>query len=230
MVFDCVELEVRAGDSVGIWGGPRSGKSSLLRLAAGIELADAGSVRFQGRDYAQLAGWERASLLRSSIGFAPAPSARMPIGLDRSADVLRFVAAPLISDGWSELEAGRRSLASLARVGAAGCAECEPSTLSAGQRTRVGLARALARAPALLLVDEPALTTSRSEREAIRDVLVSLAGERSLAMIVVSTDPRMLSGLARSYSAGGRRLLCSERPGSVVALPPPPDSEETSGP
>jgi ABC-type methionine transport system ATPase subunit len=219
VLFDALELELHTGDSVGIWGGPRSGKSALLRLAAGIELADAGTVRFQGRDYAQLANWERASLLRSSIGFAPTPDERMPIGLDRSADVLSFVAAPLVSDGWSELEVGDRSLAALARVEAADCAERAPSELSAGQRTRVGLARALVRQPALLLVDEPALTTSAGERSAIRGLLDSLADERSLAMIVVSTDAHMLSGLGRSYTAGGQRLHCSVRPGSIVALP-----------
>ncbi len=228
VVFDSLELELRMGDSVGIWGGPRTGKSVLLRLAGGIELADAGTVRFQGRDYSQLAGWERASLLRSSIGFAPAFGERMPAGLDRSDDVLRFVASPLTSDGWSELESSERAVATLARVEALDCADRRPGDLSAGQRTRVGIARALVRKPALLLVDEPALTTSSRERDAIRDVLGSLAADRSLALLAVSADPHMLSGLARSYTAGGRRLLSAARPGRVVVLPPHPDLDGPS--
>lgn len=219
VVFDSVDLEVRAGDSIGVWGGPQAGKSALLRLAAGIELADAGAVCFQGRNFAQLASWERASLLRSSIGFAPALDERVPAGLDRSGDVVGFVGAPLTSAGWTELEASERALALLTRVGAIDCADQEPWTLSPGQRTRVVLARALIRRPALLLVDEPALTTSRAERTAIHAVLVSLAAERSLTLIVVSADPEMLTGFSRSYSAGQRRLLASARPGSVVPFP-----------
>jgi predicted ABC-type transport system involved in lysophospholipase L1 biosynthesis ATPase subunit len=225
-VFDCIDLEVRAGDSIGVWGAPRAGKSSLLRLAAGIELADAGAVRFQGQDFAQLRGCERASLLRSSIGFAPALGERMPPGLDRSEDVLRFASAPLLSDGWSQLEAEQRAAGLLERVGTLDCAYDAPYELSAGQRTRVALARALVREPTLLLVDEPGISTSPSERSSIGDLLRSLGRELACAMIVVSVDAGMLRGLGRIFSAGDGRLLSADRPGSVVPFPRPPQGQD----
>ncbi len=222
-MLDCVDLDVWAGDTVGIWGARRAGKSALLRLAAGIELADAGSVRFQGQDFAQLTSWERALLLRTSIGFAPALGMHMPAGLDRSADAIGFIAAPLLSDGWGSFEAERRALDLLERVDAADCADHAPHELSAGQRTRVTLARALVRQPTLLLVDEPALSTSSSERSAIRELLHTLAEGFPCAMIVVSTDADMLRGFERIYSAGDGRLLMADRPGSVVPFPRRPE-------
>lgn len=79
-VLDRVSLEVEPGASVGIRGARRSGKSTLLRLAAGITLADSGSVCFDGRDIARMAGSERGRLLRGEIGFMSATDWRATRG------------------------------------------------------------------------------------------------------------------------------------------------------
>ena len=71
VVLDDVSFELEAGTSAGIWGLRRSGKSTLLRIAAGIELPDAGVVRFEGRDITKLSDRERARLVRTQIGLAP---------------------------------------------------------------------------------------------------------------------------------------------------------------
>jgi ABC-type lipoprotein export system ATPase subunit len=71
-VLDRISLEIDAGASVGVYGARRSGKSTLLRLAAGIVLADAGAVRFEGHDLAQLEVGDRGRLLRGAISFMAA--------------------------------------------------------------------------------------------------------------------------------------------------------------
>ena len=72
VVLDCVSLDIEAGVSVGVYGARRSGKSTLLRLAAGIELVDSGTIRFDGRDIAQMASTERGRLLRGEMAFMSA--------------------------------------------------------------------------------------------------------------------------------------------------------------
>ena len=69
VVLDRVCMELDAGVAVGLYGARRSGKSTLLRTAAGIELPDSGAVRFDGRDIAAMSPAERGRLLRGAIAF-----------------------------------------------------------------------------------------------------------------------------------------------------------------
>ena len=67
VVLENVCFELQPGGTLGIYGQRRSGKSTLLRLAAGLELSDGGSVRFEGRELERMSGGERARLLRGPI-------------------------------------------------------------------------------------------------------------------------------------------------------------------
>jgi predicted ABC-type transport system involved in lysophospholipase L1 biosynthesis ATPase subunit len=216
VVLDGVSLDVDSGDYVGIWGAPRAGKSSLLRLAAGIELPDAGSVRFDGRDLAKLSSRERALLLRRSIGYVSTPldSARWNAG--RSDRVLDHVAEPLLGDRRRPTDARAAARRALDHVGATACIHAATHELSTGERTRVALARALVRAPRLLLIDEPALMPSPNERDAIRVLLRSLLGDSDMTLIVASEDVGALRGVPRLLSVGEGRLLSTDRDGTVL--------------
>lgn len=219
-VLDGVSLEIQSGDYIGIWGAPRSGKSSLLRIAAGIEEPDAGRVCFDGRDYAQLSARERALLLRRSIGFVSTRfEAEQNWRASRTRGVLDQVAIPLISDGWEPDDAVAAAARILDRMGASECLHANGWELSPGERTRVALARALIREPRLLLVDEPALTTSPGERDAIRELLRSLVRGSDLALVVASEDVASLLGARTVLSISEGRLLSSERSGTVVPFP-----------
>ncbi len=72
LVLDGVSLKIEAGASVGVYGTRRSGKSTLLRLAAGIVLPDSGSVDFEGHDMAAMSAGARGRLLREAIAFMSA--------------------------------------------------------------------------------------------------------------------------------------------------------------
>lgn len=210
-------VEICEGEHVAIWGGRRSGKSTLLRLAAGIELADTGVVRFDGHDLATMSVAERTRLLRGQIGFV-ATYLDESLG-NRNVRVDEHVAVPLLADGWSPREALGAARSALETVGAASCADRRPAELSLGERTRVAIARGLIRDPRLLLVDEPAGTTSPGERDDIRDLLRSLGSASELTLVVASEEPAVLRGAGRVVSLSDGRVLTSDRGGKVVAFP-----------
>jgi putative ABC transport system ATP-binding protein len=219
VIFDGVSLTVESGDLVAVWGERRSGKSTLLRLAAGIERPDAGVVRFDGRDIASMSADERAGLLLREIGLVSTPLDLGGLRSARSEIVLDLVALPLIFDGHSRLHAAAAARHTLAICGAGDCAHAAPYELKAEERTRVALARALVRQPRLLLVDEPAVTQSPGERDSIRRLLHRLTRDLHVSMVVVSEEVKMLAGAPRVLSVGDGQLASSERLGTVVPFP-----------
>ncbi len=105
-----VSMELYDGDVYGVLGGARSGKTTLLRVAAGIERPDAGSVRFLGNDLASMSRRQRQAMLRSDLGCvwrADSPLRRLPV-----AD---HVALPLIAGGTPRLKAARPRPRAVAR-------------------------------------------------------------------------------------------------------------------
>lgn len=215
-VLDRVSLEIEAGASVGIRGARRSGKSTLLRLAAGIALADSGTVCFGGRDIARMAGSERGRLLRGEIAFMSATDWRATPG----ESVVDHVATSLGSEGLTMREARRRAMRVLDRVeiGAA-CAEESTTSLSLDERARVMLARALARQPRLLILDEPVLLPNLSERDSFNALLRGAASERDVTLLMASEELGALQGVAVMMSIADGELVSTEPGGVVVPLP-----------
>ena len=93
VALDRVTLDVESGERLGVLGTARAGKSTLLRLAAGLEPPDAGTVALDGRDIATLSRREHAKLLRHEIGCVWDASGR------GDAEALHYVAWPLLSAG-----------------------------------------------------------------------------------------------------------------------------------
>lgn len=218
IVFESFDMEIEAGEFVGVWGERRSGKSTLLRLAAGIEGPDAGVVRFGGRDVATLSEKDRSMLRRTDIGLAITESVALPA--DRTTTVIEQVALPLTFQKVSYTEASTLAHRYLHMVGVGNCITTPPWELRAGERTRVALARALVREPRLLLVDEPAITHSPDERDEIRDLLHDLSRQLNLAMIVASEEITMMAGVPRLLSIGDGKVISRERlPGTLVQFP-----------
>jgi ABC-type lipoprotein export system ATPase subunit len=213
-VLDGVSFELADGDAVGLWGTRRSGKSTLLRLAAGLEQPDDGVVRFEGRDVARLSRGQRSRLLRKRIGLAPASWQAT-----RNERVVDHVALPILSTGASLHQAGFVARETLERVGAIGRADDHVGELSAGERTRVAIARALVRDPALLLVDEPAMTPSPGERDELAALLRTLMGEPGLTVIAASEDLAVVRAAHRMMTIGDGAVRSSERSAHVVPFP-----------
>jgi ABC-type lipoprotein export system ATPase subunit len=215
VVLDHVSLEVNTGVSVGILGPRRAGKSTLLRLAAGIALPDSGTIRFDDRDVAQMAGSERGRLLRGEIALISAADWRATPG----ESVVDHVATSLGSEGLTMREARRRAMHVLDRVEIAAGAEEPTMSLSQTERARVMLARALAREPRLLLLDEPALLPSLGERDRFYALLRSTTHERNITLLMASEEMAALQGVGVMMSIADGEVTSPEAQGVVVALP-----------
>lgn len=215
-VLDGVSFEIEAGVFVGLYGARRSGKSTLLRLAAGIERPDTGTVRFDGRALNEMTSAERGHLLRRELAFMASGDWRPNPG----ESVADHVAMSLGSEGLTVRDARRRALAALERVGvSATCAEEAAGSLSLAERTLVILARALVHDPRMLLVDEPAVMPSLGDRNELYLLLRELARERNMALLVVSEEMGALQGAGVMMSISDGEVCTTEERGSVVQLP-----------
>jgi predicted ABC-type transport system involved in lysophospholipase L1 biosynthesis ATPase subunit len=213
-VLEDVSFEVDAGDFIGIWGMRRSGKSTLLRLAAGLELPDEGRILFDGQDLTKLSGDDRAELLRArGIGFV---SSERP---SVSQTVTEYVAVSLLADALSLREARCVARQQLERMGVLACAHMLTDRLSLGEALRVSLAQALVSEPRLLLVDEPALLPSPSERQELYGLITSLGRSSTLAVLVASEDVGIVRRARRMMTTGGGRLRSMDKEGEVVSFP-----------
>jgi putative ABC transport system ATP-binding protein len=209
-------FEVAAGSAVGIWGVRRSGKTTLLRLAAGVELADEGSVLFDGRRLSEMRAIERERLLRADIGFV-SPTDWRPGHRERALD---YVALPLLSTGATLHQATRAARSALRRMETIEVAEKFARTLSIGERIRVMLARSLVNRPRLLLVDEPAAVPNLGDRDDLCELLAGLARERELTLIVASEEMSSLRFADFLMSIGGGELVRSnEHKAQILPFP-----------
>ncbi|MFI5004355.1 MAG: ATP-binding cassette domain-containing protein [Solirubrobacterales bacterium] len=216
VVLERTSFAVHAGEHVGILGSRRTGKSTLLRLAAGVESPDAGTIAFEGRDLAGMSALQRDRLLRDAIGLVASNDWRPAKG-ERVVDV---VALPLVSDGATLHEARRRARRKLNWVGATDYADDLAAALAVGERMRVMLARALVREPRLLLVDEPAVVPSPRERTELYALLRSGAREHHATLVVASEDSEATRGTDMLMAIGrGELLRTGGEPGVVVPFP-----------
>ncbi len=176
-VVDDVSFEVGAGELVALLGPSGGGKSTILRVIAGLETADAGEVWLDGRRVDGLVARERG------VGFV-----FQHYALFRHMTVSQNIAFGLAVQGVGKAAQRERVEALLETMGLRGLGDRYPSQLSGGQRQRVALARALAPRPALLLLDEPFGAVDAKVREELRRWLRKLHDEVHTTSIFVTHD------------------------------------------
>jgi phospholipid/cholesterol/gamma-HCH transport system ATP-binding protein len=184
MVLNGITLSVGRGETLAVLGRSGTGKSVLLRLIIGLERPDSGSICIHGQEIAGLA-LDQMGDIRMKMGFLFQHAA-----LYDSLTVAENVAFPLEhhrKEMSSSDRAGRvREL--LAEVGLERDLDKMPSDISGGMQKRVGLARALALEPELLLLDEPTAGLDPISSGEIDDLILKLQRERQMASIVVTHD------------------------------------------
>jgi phospholipid/cholesterol/gamma-HCH transport system ATP-binding protein len=183
-VLNGISLTVRRGETLAVLGRSGTGKSVLLRLIIGLEKPDSGSVRIHGHDIAGLA-LDRLGEIRKKMGFLFQHAA-----LYDSLTVEQNVAFPLQhhKKEMSRSEQSSRVKELLAEVGMESGLEKMPSDISGGMQKRVGLARALALEPDILLLDEPTAGLDPISAAEIDDLVLKLQEEHHMASIVVTHD------------------------------------------
>ncbi len=202
-----VSFEIEPGELVAVWGARRSGRSTLLRLAAGIEAPDEGTVIFQGRDLAS----HRDRVLGRGIGYCQIPSRERSLVVDH-------VAAGLLAQRASPRQARRCAEEMLARVGAGACTRFECHELDGAEVARVAVASALVTAPVLLVIDEPTSGVDVLERDPLLALLRSIAND-GVAVLMSTGDAQGLSGVDRALSIDNGELRGELTPNEATVLP-----------
>jgi phospholipid/cholesterol/gamma-HCH transport system ATP-binding protein len=183
-VLNGVSLEVKRGETLAVLGRSGTGKSVLLRMIIGLEKPDSGQIRVRDEDIAGLA-LDRLGAIRKKMGFLFQHAA-----LYDSLTIAENVEFPLEHHRreMSKAERVDRVKELLAEVGMEDGFEKMPSDISGGMQKRVGLARALALEPEILLLDEPTAGLDPISSGEINDLILKLQRERKMASIVVTHD------------------------------------------
>src|ERR1700674_1887938 len=183
-VLNGISLAVARGETLAVLGRSGTGKSVLLRLIIGLQKPDSGSVRIHGQDIGGLA-LDQLGEIRKKRGCLFQHAA-----LYDSLTVEQNVAFPLQhhKKEMSRSEQGDRVKELLSEVGMEGDLEKMPSDISGGMQKRVGLARALALEPDILLLDEPTAGLDPISSAEIDDLVLKLQEEHHMASIVVTHD------------------------------------------
>ena len=200
LVLDDVKLTLRSNEIVSLLGRSGCGKSSLLRIVAGLMPASAGRVSIGGRPVA-----------------GPAPEVAMvfqTFALFPWLTVLENVEIGLEAQRIEPAERHKRALAAIDLIGLDGYESAYPKELSGGMRQRVGLARALVVHPKVLLMDEPFSALDVLTAETLRTDLLDLWSEGRMP---ISSILLVTHNIEEAVLMSDRILVFSSNPGRVVA-------------
>lgn len=187
-VLEDVSLELDPGEMVVVLGERQSGRSTLLRLAAGVEAPDSGIVRFDGRPL------DEGTRLGNEIGYC-----RLEFRVNGGRTVVEQLMSSQAARSVPAAIARRRALSVLNRVAADHCGALAIADLKVEERLRVGLARALCSSPWLVVIDEPTIGLDAIRRDEILELLRSLADD-GIAVLASAGDGSGLLGAHRVLS------------------------------
>lgn len=190
-----VTLDVAKGEIICLVGQSGCGKSSLLRIIAGIDVPDRGRILLNGQPASGPDAFIEPE--NRNIGFVFQDYALFP-HLTVEQNVMFGL------KGIPKAEARKRAADVIAQVGISHLSGRHPHMLSGGEQQRVALARALAPKPDILLMDEPFSNLDRGLRERVRDETLSLLRQTQTTVIMVTHDPE------EALSAGDRVVLMKD--------------------
>lgn len=195
------DLEVHAGELVILRGPSGSGKTTLLNLLGGLDVPTSGTVWLGDRTVSGASERDLVEMRRHEIGYI-----FQTFALLSALSAAENVELPMRMIGMPAAERAERVTELLAVVGLADHAEQRPNELSGGQQQRLGIARALANGPRLIIADEPTGQLDSLNAEAMMSLIASLVHERGVAAVVSTHDPRMAAHADRILEIHDGRL------------------------
>lgn len=217
-IYEGLSLDVKRGETITIIGGSGTGKSVMLKCLIGLLFPDRGSVWFEGVDVTTL---DESALreVRKKVAMVFQGSA-----LFDSLTVAENIAYPLREHltGITEEEIAARVAKNLELVNLPGIEAMKPSDLSGGMKKRVGLARAIAIEPEVILWDEPTTGLDPISTRIIDDLIVSMGDRLHCTSIVVTHD------MDSAFRVSDRIAMLSKR--QIVATGTVAEMQDSSNP
>ena len=214
VVLSGVDLEIRTGETMVVIGQSGSGKSVLLKHLIGILAPDAGTIEIDGLEVTRLRGDARQAATRkfgmlfqgAALFDSMTVAQNVAFGLERYMDLRPDEVAARVAD-------------SLEKVGLRGIDGLMPHELSGGMKKRVGLARAIAYQPVIMLYDEPSTGIDPIRADAINELVILLQREMRVTSVVITHD------MVSASKVADRIAMLYE--GRIVALGTPSEIRDS---
>ncbi|MCJ7664025.1 MAG: ABC transporter ATP-binding protein, partial [Desulfobacterales bacterium] len=202
--IDNISLELESGTTNVLLGHTLAGKTSLLRLMAGLDRPTSGRILVDGRDVTGL------SVRKRSIAMVYQQFVNYP-----SLTVYKNIASPLKMSGMSKSEIDRKVRKTAAMLHIEDLLERLPSELSGGQQQRTAIARSLVKNADLLLLDEPLVNLDYKLREELQVDLQDIFKQREAIVVYTTTEP------TEALMLGGHIVVIDE--GRILQTGPTPE-------
>ena len=205
-VLHDLDLDILNGEFLALMGPSGSGKSTLLNLIGGLDRPDTGSIDVGGERIDSMGSHKLAGWRARHVGFVFQFYNLLPV-----LTAARNVELPLLLTPLSKSERRQQVETALGIVGLDHRTKHYPRQLSGGEQQRVGIARAIATDPTLLLADEPTGDLDRKSGDEILDLLQALSRDHGKTIVMVTHDPHAAHRTDRTlYLDDGR--LTAENP------------------
>jgi len=191
-VLNKLNLQLKAGEMVGLLGPSGSGKSTLLQIAGLLDTPTEGDVMIAGVNMAKADDATRTGMRNRTIGFVYQFHHLLP-----EFSALENVMMPQLIAGRTCADALVDAELLLSDMGLSERLSHRPAALSGGEQQRVAICRALANSPSLLLADEPTGNLDPQTAEHVFSVLVRSAREKNVAMLVATHNMELASRMDR---------------------------------
>ena len=204
-VLNSINLNIAAGDLVGLTAPSGAGKSTLLHICGLLDTCDMGTINFLGEDMRKASDVTRTLMRRREIGFVYQFHHLLP-----EFSAIENIVLPQLINGKKPKQASDRAIELLRLVNLENRASHRPSQLSGGEQQRVAFCRAVANEPKLLLADEPTGNLDEKTSDTVFDALLSLVEISGMAALIATHNENLAKKMNRRIRLKSGQLFSDQ--------------------
>tara|TARA_B100001057_G_scaffold169990_2_gene170773 strand:- start:299 stop:991 length:693 start_codon:yes stop_codon:yes gene_type:complete len=204
-VLNSIDLNIAAGDLVGLTAPSGAGKSTLLHICGLLDTCDMGTINFLGEDMRKASDVTRTLMRRREIGFVYQFHHLLP-----EFSAIENIVLPQLINGKKPKQASDRAIELLRLVNLENRASHRPSQLSGGEQQRVAFCRAVANEPKLLLADEPTGNLDEKTSDTVFEALLSLVEISGMAALIATHNENLAKKMNRRIRLKSGQLFSDQ--------------------